>query len=94
MRLIFKDQVLCKSQNVLMSTENTMQKICVPLAIESLEEIKMLQNVDITIDYYTQWECAKLATFQIITKEELRSKENKSLLLNNLRRLPKLKIIN
>ena len=71
-----------------------MQKICVHHAIESLEEIKMHQNVVTMTDYYTQWECARLATSQITTKEELKSKENSSQLSNNLRRMPKLKIIN
>ena len=94
MRLKSKDHVLCKSQNALMSTESIMQKICVHHAIESLEEIKMHQNVVTMTDYYTQWECARLATSQITTKEELKSKENSSQLSNNLRRMPKLKIIN
>ena len=92
MRLKYKDQVLCKSRNALMSTESIMQKTCVHHVIESLEEIKMHQNAVTMTDYYTQWECARLATFQIITKEELRSKENILLLLNNRRRMPKLKI--
>jgi hypothetical protein len=71
-----------------------MQKICVHLVIESSEEIKMRQNVVTMIDYYIQWVCVRLVTFQITIKEEPRSKENNSLLSNSQRKLQNIKITN
>lgn len=72
-----------------MWTESTTQRTCVHHATESLEETKTHQNVDTIIDFCIPWECAKLAIFLIIIKEELRSKEKSSLLLSNLPNLLK-----
>jgi hypothetical protein len=44
------------------------------------------------IDFCIPWECVKLATSLIITKEERRSKEKSSPLSNNLANSPELRM--
>ena len=69
-----------------------MQRTCVHPAIGSSEEIRTHRNVDTMIDFCIPWECVKLATSLIITKEERRSKEKSSLLSNNLVNSPELRM--
>ena len=71
----FKNNQLCLLLSVHTLVENTMLKICVLLAIENLEEINIPPIVNILIDYFIQWECAKHAIYLIIIKEELSLKE-------------------
>ena len=45
-----------------------MPKTCAHPAIENSAEIKMPSNVHIPTGWYIQWECAKIATSQIIIR--------------------------
>jgi hypothetical protein len=71
----FKNNQLCLLLSVHTLVGNTMLKICAPLAIENLEEINILPIVNILIDYFIQWVCARHAIYLIIIKEELSLKE-------------------
>ena len=96
MKMNAREHLLCRWQNVHMFKENIMLKICAHLAIESLEEIKMHLSVVIMIGFSIPWECVKHAIYLIITKEELRLRENRLLLWskrNQLKRFLKRIII-
>jgi hypothetical protein len=51
-----------------MLTGSTTLRTCVHLAIENMGEIKMHGIALIKIDFYIQWECAKLAILVIIIR--------------------------
>ena len=55
--------------------ESTMLRTCAPLAIESSAETRTPGSVSITIAFYTQWVCARHATYLITTREEPRLRE-------------------
>jgi hypothetical protein len=42
-----------------------MPKICVPVVIENMVEIRMLGTVSIKIGFYILWGCAKRVIYQI-----------------------------
>lgn len=65
----FKDKIrLCKLPSALILIENTMLRICVQAAIESMGGTRMPGSALTQIDFYTQWECARHAIFQTTIK--------------------------